>query len=209
MDPVTLAVAIAKAKAYTDETALAAGGAKGHHTIGGYYTRVQASQLTTTNAHGNEAGHLSVVSFARTVSVDRIGINTTAPGEAGSVVRLGIYRLPASGNVWDRVLDAGTVDATTVASMVQITIDQELTPGIYGLMYVAQNAPTTRPTVRNVLASDSGGFGNPWAFIPDNIPQREFHGLVATGFAAGALPATFTPTTILTNTPVVYVRVKA
>lgn len=83
-----------------------------------------------------------------TATFDRIACYITVNGSAGSVVRMGIYNDNAGvpGTV---LLDAGTVATDAGAAAIKaITINQQLTPGIYWTAIVAQ---TAAPTVRRCI----------------------------------------------------------
>src|SRR5688500_9696138 len=60
------------------------------------------------------------------LTLDRIACETTVDGEAGSVVRLGIYADDGNGYPGALVLDAGTVAGDGGAAVKEITISQAL-----------------------------------------------------------------------------------
>jgi hypothetical protein len=78
-----------------------------------------------------------------TVTFDRIGIEVVT-GQASTTIRLGIYETGTDGRPSALLLDAGTVDSST-SGVKEITISEELTPGLYWLASVSQGG-TTQPT---------------------------------------------------------------
>lgn len=86
------------------------------------------------------------------LSIDRLGAEVTLVGDAGSLLRLGIYG--DTGNVYpgSLLLDAGTI-AGDSATVQQITISTlTLPPGLYWVGGAVQAVTTTQPTVRTVSA---------------------------------------------------------
>lgn len=127
----------------------------------------------------------------------RIGIDVTT-GAAG-LARLGIYQvtggLPAA-----LVLDAGTVDTTSIAT-VEATISQFLPMGVYVLAAIFNATPTVR--VNN---------GNGALLIPHTGGSTPTGGSIAAlsrSVAFGALPATFGAVTYIAtgNVPGEWLRV--
>jgi hypothetical protein len=109
-------------------------------------------------------------------------------GSAGNAY-IGIYR--NTGNLVPNtlVLDAGTID-TTVTGTKSITINQELTPGLYWLVALFNATPTITSTTNftNLLGMGSlaiSGNGNQCAYVSDQ--------------AYGALPDPH-PTAVLSPT---------
>lgn len=70
----------------------------------------------------------------------------TTPGQAGALIRMGIYNDDGHGQPNSLLIDAGTVAADTTGTK-QITINLPIQPGKYHLAYVAQNCATTAPNV--------------------------------------------------------------
>jgi hypothetical protein len=101
--------------------------------------------LGTTQPNGAELRVTPIV-IRETMTIDRIGVEVTTVGSAGSVTRLGVWR-DNNGVPGLLLLDAGTVDSTTTG-LREITISQLLTPGIYWLGACSQGSPTTQPTYR-------------------------------------------------------------
>ena len=163
--------------------------------VSGQYT--SGSSVSTGNA-GVTANRLyyQPIYVPRTVTVDRIAVNHAATtAGAGSVMRLGIYTstndLPST-----LLLDAGTVDLTTAAALKTVTINQQLTAGVYWLAAVGQ------------ITSGSPTFatGNPGMHVPD--AGGTFTGVKFEGGVTGSLPATATPgTSNTTQPPLIYLRI--
>lgn len=85
-----------------------------------------------------------------TLTIDRIGLEITVAGGAGSVVRLGLYKDSTVHPGFPGALsfEAGsTIDGTSV-SYQEVTISKTLVAGLYWLAAVAQvgTAPTVRST---------------------------------------------------------------
>jgi hypothetical protein len=89
-----------------------------------------------------------------TTTYDRISFELTASFAATGVARLGIYN--NSGGTIDLpgtvALDAGTIADTVAAARLDITINKQLTPGLYWLAFVQQTTATTG-TVRQAAWS--------------------------------------------------------
>lgn len=112
----------------------------------GYYSVPPGGAPTTAIPNEATATYLPLW-IDRTVTVDRIGAEVTVVGTSGAVVRLGIYSSAADGTPSTLVLDAGTISGTS-ATVQEITISQQLTPGLYWLCAVVQGGAGTRPTMR-------------------------------------------------------------
>lgn len=126
----------------------------------------------------------------RSVTLVRIGVEITTAGEAGSLVRLGVYADNGSAYPGALLFDAGTVSGATVA-FPEITISQTLSPGIYWVAAANQSAPTTQPQVRQNSTQwtppidMTSGTAAPTA-------GQQIVGYFQT--ATGALPSTFSAT---------------
>lgn len=107
----------------------------------------------TPGAGGSTTGNLTlvadtlyfvpiVVPFTRTFTKIGISVGTAV---ASSAARLGIWNVDTSdGGPGTLVLDAGTVATTSSAALASITINQQLTPGVYWLGVVDDHAITIR-----------------------------------------------------------------
>lgn len=76
-----------------------------------------------------------------TMTFDRIALNVTVSGGAGKLIRLGIYQDNGSNAPSALTLDAGTIAADSV-SFQAITINQQLTPGLWWLVAITDGTPT-------------------------------------------------------------------
>lgn len=132
------------------------------------------------------------------LTADRITIGVQT-AQATSVVRLGIY---SSTDGWPgaRVLDAGTVDASTTGYK-EITISQALDAGtLYWLAYCAQTAAGTL-----VLRAPGIGDGSVWVGGSSAAEDPRVCSYKESG-VSGVLPATATPATGLTQVAVMKLR---
>jgi hypothetical protein len=121
----------------------------------------------------------------RTATADRINVEITST--SASSIRLGIYE-ESGGIPGALLLDAGTISAATTGNK-EITISQELTPGIYFLCLLAEATPTVDAIEEADLLVHYGG-NTPHS---DNLLTQIYGGQ-----AYGALPSTF-PTVSMTN----------
>lgn len=124
--------------------------AKGSLLTGCYYQASPISATSTNNTLGN--GVLRVAPFVvpRGVTLSQIGMEVTAVGDTGCVLRLGIYKDNGNGFPGDLLLDAGTVPGDAIATYVSIAITQILRTGVYWMGAVLQGVTTTQPTVRSI-----------------------------------------------------------
>ena len=119
-----------------------------HYSLGSgryYYAICPGGSSASTTA--NQTLRLAPWIVERDVTIVRIGAEVSTVGEAGSVIRLGIYADAGGLYPGALVLDAGTI-AGDSATIQEITISQALTRGVYWVGGVAQSAPSTQPTVR-------------------------------------------------------------
>jgi hypothetical protein len=122
---------------------------------------------------------------------DRIGIYSQGPGQAGSLIRLGVYADTGDGLPGARLLDAGTVDGATAAPVfLRKTINLTPQDTLLWLASLFTAAATTRPTVDSATAQAN----YPEMPGPDGFPERSGRvGFYQTGVSA--LPAN-APSTI-------------
>ena len=135
----------------------------------------------------NETMYAVPIVFRNAGTLDSIGIQVGAVGNAGSKLRLGIYSDNGTG-VYPgaRLLDAGQVAADVTGAAV-ITISQAVTAGAYWLVCVAQSAATTAPSVPCPLVLSS-------RIMPTSLAAAaagDGRSYQQTG-VTGTLPATFT-----------------
>ena len=113
------------------------------HVSGSYYSHQVATGRGTSALTQNvlRVGPFWVPSAG---TYDRIGVEHTVLA-GSSTFRLGVYADDGTGQPGALVLDAGTVDTSTVASFQAITISIALSAGLYWVGGVAQGG---NPTMR-------------------------------------------------------------
>lgn len=128
----------------------------------------------------------------------RIGVNVTT-GASGKVIRLGVYNW-ANGQPTTLVLDGGTVDAASVAT-VEATINVTLEPGHYALAFISDGTPSLEVcTWTKDASSHWGGITSVAIGASVNIVGR---------YAAGsgaALPSTASSLADLDTPPTIWLR---
>lgn len=113
-----------------------------------YFVPNATSPSTNVPPQGQLRGHVHYI--PNRIEITKIGAEVTSAGEAGSVVRLGIYA-DDNGRPGALVLDAGTINGTSVGVQ-EITISTTIGPGWYWFAECAQLCPTTPPTMRTVTS---------------------------------------------------------
>jgi hypothetical protein len=83
------------------------------------------------------------------VTLTRIGAETTANGDAGAHVRLGIYGDDGTGRPGNLIVDAGQINGAAVGVQ-ELTISVTIGPGWYWAVGVVQDVTVTQTTVRTV-----------------------------------------------------------
>lgn len=153
-----------------------------------YYLTTPHSATSTANTLGNGTGRFSPWRVQRATNFAKIGAEVTAAGEAGSLVRIGIYADDGTGYPGALILDAGTI-AGDSATVQEITVAFTLLPGLYWVGAIVQNVVTTQPTLRTVAMDLTGEM----PLTAGTTPTANAPGTVAfVGFAmTGALPATW------------------
>ena len=109
------------------------------------------NQLTTLAGAGIGTLRLYQILVPSAISINRIGAEVTAAGEAGSKVRLVIYADDGAGSPGALLLDAGTI-AGDSATVQELTVNQALSPGLYWVGAVIQDVAATQPTMRAISA---------------------------------------------------------
>jgi hypothetical protein len=147
---------------------------------GGYYILPPASSYGTTSYTLNRM-FLYPFFFTRALKLDRIGIEITTAGSAGSVVRLGLYLASPdrSGFPEKLLIDAATVDTTTTG-VKDATIDVLVPAGVVWAAAVAQVAAPVGRMTNMMHASGLSVFTS----APDNNVRPHLH----RGSISGALP---------------------
>lgn len=149
-----------------------------------YHQGVNQIGLTTLGALA--ANYLHGIPFVvtKTCTADRIAMEITVAGTAGSKVRLGIYLDNGSNSPGNLLVDAGTINADS-ATVQSITINQVLNPGLYWLAWVMNAASS--PTFRAIPAAGQScilGQKSTLGAMPNT--------LLAVAFTYAALPTPFT-----------------
>lgn len=153
---------------------------------GRYYGLVQAS---TSNGLTN--GLLRAYPFwvpgLGSITLSRIAAEITGAGDSGCKLRLGIYADDGTGRPGNLLIDAGTIDGTSVAVQ-EITISQTITCGrIYHAAAVVELVSVTQPTVRTIaaLAGVAADYGTSLPSAAANAVSYFTTGVT------GALPSAF------------------
>jgi hypothetical protein len=159
---------------------------------GGQYT-FTASPGASSSSNSMGVGTLRLAPWlvTRPCVIDRIGSEIATIGDAGSLLRLGVYADNGNSYPGALLLDAGTI-AGDSATVQQVTCSLALTPGLYWVGGAVQSVTTTQPTVRGLFSS----FASPVPIVLAAAPSAggtTTHGYTQTG-VTGALPATFTST---------------
>jgi hypothetical protein len=137
-------------------------------------------------------------------ALDRIFVEVTSPGSAGSVMRLGIYAPNATTGLPDALLvDAGTIDGTSATAQEKTIAISSLVPG--QIVWVAAVAQVAAPTVRALSATN----GHPMvgATTMSSTIGASVKGAYYTATTvSGALPATFPVAGSVVKPPMIGLR---
>jgi hypothetical protein len=137
------------------------------------------------------------VYFPAPTTVDAVLVEVTTAGNAGSIIRLGIYDQDSNGNPGDLLVDAGTADGATVGVQA-LTI----TPTVFsGMLFAAAVVQVESTTLRAATAANHVYFGGVHNTTLNVRTMRARSG------ESGGLPATANATTNLNTGPVVHLRV--
>ena len=142
--------------------------------------------------------YASPLYLARNITIDRIAINVSAAGAAGTKGRLGVYKTGTNLYPGALVIDGGEVAVDAIAVVAAI-IDQALTEGLYFCVLVSNGTPTIKTlystwAAMGVLAADLFSTNGAWKVA----------------FPYAALPDPFTAGgTFLNHTPVIAPRIKS
>lgn len=149
-----------------------------------YYTSFPVHGLTS-GAPGLNVLRVSPMVFDQSESIDRIGIEVTVLG-VGAVIRLGIWSDSGDGYPGALLLDAGTVDASSIGFK-ENTVAQMLGAGIFWFGAVSQVASSSY----GLLTSDvSIPAGRTAAALTGNNPAFYQHNSAVVGAFSGAWDAT-------------------
>lgn len=158
--------------------------------VGRYYFVPPSLTITTSNALQNGTIRLVPFMIPHQITITKIGSEITGAGEAGSVLRLGVYS-DNDGRPGALLVDAGTIDGTST-TVQEVTLAAPLTlgPAWYWAASVVQLAPTTQPTVR--VANLAYGPSIDCRVQP--VANYVNAGFSSAGFSSGSLPGTITVT---------------
>jgi hypothetical protein len=130
-----------------------------------WYTPGEQGNAVTPFA--NDLCNFSPMRIKKGVTLDRIGILVVTPGNAGSLIRLGIYSDTGGGLPGDLLVDSGPLDGT-LAEFHAAEIDLVVDDTLIWLACLVNNAEDTRPSL--------DGMGNATGFPEmvgkDAFPQR-------------------------------------
>lgn len=171
---------------------------------GRYIVPVGASTSSTSATLGIGTLRLSPWWLPRGLTVDRIGSEVTVIGDAGSKVRLGIYRDNGFAYPGALLLDAGQI-AGDSATVQDLTVSLALLPGLYWIGGAVQTVTTTQPTVRATSAPHHPVM----MYGATSLPGTNFAiGGYSQSAVTGALPSTFsTSVSSITNAARLHMRV--
>jgi hypothetical protein len=141
---------------------------------------------------------------SKTITLDRIGMEITTGGSAGSLVRLGIYA--STNSIPDAlVLDAGTI-AGDSATFQSIVINQTLTAGLYWLTSIHNSLASITFRAYNA-AGIPAVLGVPSA-LGNTAPATQYSSV----FVYDVLPANYDYSSFAANVispPIISVRLSA
>lgn len=146
------------------------------------------------------------IKIGRDCSVDRIAVEVTTVGAAGSVIRLGVRDSTTDNRPGALLLDAGTVAGDAVA-VAEIALGSPLRlrkPGTYWLTAAAQNVSGTAPTIRTVTTSTLTPSAS--ATLSAAFTATANTGYNTSTTVTGALPATFTVLGRIGGAPLIALR---
>ncbi|HEX6912590.1 MAG TPA: hypothetical protein VF142_19445 [Longimicrobium sp.] len=130
----------------------------------------------------------------RATAFDQLALEVTTSA-AGATVRLGVYADDGDGRPGALVLDAGTVDASSIGLKTRAAAFT-LQPGLYWLVAAARGgSPTTR----------TGDGGGGW-MVPQPLTGAEVHNGYTGGHPTDALASTFAYTGTTASAPLVLLR---
>lgn len=160
----------------------------GFLTSGAYYFTSSPFAVSTSSTQGVGSLKLMPWIVPNACTLSRMGAEVTSAGEAGSLVRLGLYADNGAGLPGLLVLDAGTIagDSNTVQ---EISITAPLQPGLYWAAAVVQNVSVTQPTMR--ICNSPANIQN--IYTGTSIPSSSLGvGCLTKSGVTGALPGSIT-----------------
>jgi hypothetical protein len=122
------------------------------YVSGNYYVCTSQTVGTSTSATlGIGTLRLAPFVVVANVNIVRLFGEHTVAGDASSALRIAVYDDDGTGNVPSTlIVDAGTIPMTGAAAVQEVTVNINLTPGLYWVGGAVQGATSTQPTVRCV-----------------------------------------------------------
>jgi hypothetical protein len=156
---------------------------------GQYMLPIAPSSTNSSPSLGNGTVRAMPWMLQRPLSINRIGAEIVTAGQAGSLLRLGIYADDGTGRPGPLMIDAGTVPGDAIAAAVEVPCVVTLPVGIVWLAAVVQNAPATQPSVRTAV-NVTAPFLLPLGTLLPTASATAV-GAAHNGAVQGALPAQF------------------
>jgi len=168
---------------------------------GAYYRSPSNSNQGVTFTH--QTLYFTPVFVDRSMTIDRLGVQSGISFVGTSTVRLGIYN-NTSGLPSTLLLDAGTISATAGNTTYQITVSQAVTTGWYWLAFCAQGTAATTPQF----------FGNQQGIIFQTPLMGASLGVNSNLYSAygqasvtGAFPSSVSSLALQVTTPYTWMRI--
>ena len=170
-----------------------------NYRSGYYYESKTGGTITTAQFAKNRLTAVPLF-ISETITLDRIGAECTVAA-ASTTMRLGIYNSNSNGVPSSLILDAGTIDTSSIGQKT-ITINQTLNAGFYYLAFIHQGG-TAVASMRAI--SNTGGNYSP---IADTVMSTfaYFTSWLQDGIT-GSMPSTMNPSSSTTNTLRIQFRV--
>lgn len=130
--------------------------------ISGYYYKSLSVTSSFTAAATVNTTYYTPFFVPVTTTFDRIAVRTGVNYSGTGSVRLGIYNSTA-GQPSTLILDAGTGATTSSNQTIAITINQQLTSGIYWVAANSQTKASTNTFIGPVTSNSSAYIGHPLA----------------------------------------------
>jgi hypothetical protein len=165
-------------------------------TPAGQWFAATSPNNQATGAIPNNTMRVAPWLILRTTRVDRMMMDISAAGEAGSKIRLILFGDNGTGYPGDLVLDGGQVAGDAISLPIW-TVNLTLAPGLYWVGGGTQLAPTTLPTMRII----GGGWNPPVRLLlGTGTPAAALTTCgYSQGAVSGAAPSTFTTTFASSN----------
>lgn len=158
----------------------------------------QRTQASSGSATPSGTLYAIPVTLGKAITLTQLDVNVQTAGDAGSVVRVGVYGDTGTFGPGSRLLDAGTVATATTGIKTITGLSLALSAGTYWLAAAVQTASTAplmyTQTVGDARDNPMGVFDSNSGFVWANGATASVTGFSKTG-VTGALPASYgTPT---------------